>query len=141
VLALAAHRGADIVGIKPSLAAGYVGPEVAATATAAPLTASGWSWVREAAGSRFDQLELQMLSFAVQVVPNGRELLESMAPAFGLSTEDILDVPIRAGRHRGRDLRDARAPAGEGVRPSATGWSTTATSMPFAPVVARLAGT
>jgi probable F420-dependent oxidoreductase len=92
VLALAATE-ADIVGINPSLAAGYVGPEVAATATAAHYH-ERVSWVREAAGSRFDQLELQMLSFAVQVVPNGRELLESMAPAFGLSTEEILEVPI-----------------------------------------------
>ncbi|HEY1633683.1 MAG TPA: TIGR03621 family F420-dependent LLM class oxidoreductase [Acidimicrobiales bacterium] len=92
VLALAA-READIVGINPSLAAGYVGPEVAATATAAHYR-QRVSWVREAAGKRFDELELQMLSFAVQVVPNGRELLESMAPAFGLSTEEILEVPI-----------------------------------------------
>lgn len=92
VLALAATE-ADIVGINPSLAAGYVGPEVAATATAARYR-ERVSWVKEAAGSRFDQLELQMLSFVVQVVPNGRELLESMAPAFGLSTEEIIDVPI-----------------------------------------------
>ncbi len=59
VLALAATE-ADIVGINPSLAAGYVGPEVAATATAAHYR-QRVAWVKEAAGSRFDQLELQML--------------------------------------------------------------------------------
>ncbi len=92
VLGLAATE-ADIVGINPNLAAGYVGPEVAATATASHFR-QRVQWVREAAGSRFDQLELQLLSFAVQIVPNGRELLQSMAPAFGLSTEEILEVPI-----------------------------------------------
>jgi probable F420-dependent oxidoreductase len=92
VLTLAATE-ADIVGINPSLAAGYVGPEVAATATAGHFR-QRVQWVKEAARGRFEQLELQLLSFAVQVVPNGRELLQSMAPAFGLSTEEILDVPI-----------------------------------------------
>jgi probable F420-dependent oxidoreductase len=92
VLALAATE-ADIVGFNASLAAGYVGPEVAATATAEHFR-QRVSWVKEAAGSRFDQLELQLLVFAVQVVPNGRELLDSMAPAFGLSTEEIREVPI-----------------------------------------------
>jgi len=92
VLALAATE-ADIVGINPSLAAGYVGPEVAATATAAHYR-QRVKWVQEAAGSRFERLELQLLSFIVQVVPNGRELLQSMAPAFGLSEEEILEVQI-----------------------------------------------
>ena len=92
MLALAATE-ADIVGINPSLAAGYVGPEVAATATAAHYR-QRVKWVEKAAGSRFEQLELQLLSFIVQVVPNGRELLQSMAPAFGLSEEEILEVPI-----------------------------------------------
>jgi probable F420-dependent oxidoreductase len=92
VLALAATE-ADIVGFNASLAAGYIGPEVAASATAGHFR-QRVSWVKEAAGSRFDQLELQLLVFAVQVVPNGRELLESMAPAFGLSNEEIHEVPI-----------------------------------------------
>ena len=92
MLALAATE-ADIVGINPSLAAGYVGPEVAATATAAHYR-QRVKWVQDAAGSRFERLELQLLSFIVQVVPNGRELLQSMAPAFGLSEEEILEVPI-----------------------------------------------
>lgn len=92
VLSLAATE-ADIVGFNASLAAGYIGPEVAATATADHFR-QRVSWVKEAAGSRFEELELQLLVFAVQVVPNGRELLESMAPAFGLSTEEIHEVPI-----------------------------------------------
>src|SRR5439155_15118034 len=46
VLALAATE-ADIVGINPSLAAGYVGPEVAATATAAHYR-ERVTWVKEA---------------------------------------------------------------------------------------------
>jgi probable F420-dependent oxidoreductase len=92
VLALAAAE-ADIVGINPSLAAGYVGPEVAASATLERFQ-ERVEWVRQAAGPRFDQLELQCLTFIVQVVPNRREVIESFAPAFGMSPEVAEQVPI-----------------------------------------------
>jgi probable F420-dependent oxidoreductase len=92
ILRLAATE-ADIVGVNPNLAAGYVGPEVAESARAERF-AERVQWIREAAGARFDQLELQCLTFLVQVVPNRREVVEAMAPVFGMSPEDADRVPI-----------------------------------------------
>jgi probable F420-dependent oxidoreductase len=88
-----AGREADIVGINPDLRAGYVGPEV--TAGVVP---EKWDervgWVRDAAGDRFDQLDLQVLTFANMVVPNRQQTLEQFAPMFGLSAEVIGEIPI-----------------------------------------------
>ena len=74
-----AGQEADIVGINPNLAAGYVGPEVAAT-TLVESYRQRVEWVRAGAGDRFDQLELQILTFFVQVVDNAAEVFEQMAP-------------------------------------------------------------
>jgi hypothetical protein len=71
VLGIAA-RQADIVGVNPSLAAGYVGPEVLETTTA-EYYHRRIAWIEEAAGERFGQLELQCLTFLVQIVPNREE--------------------------------------------------------------------
>jgi probable F420-dependent oxidoreductase len=88
-----AAREADIVGVNPNLKAGYVGPEVAAEARP-----EKWDerigWVREAAGSRIDDIELQVLCFLTQVVPNGNEVYEQMAPLFGMTPDELRDVPI-----------------------------------------------
>jgi probable F420-dependent oxidoreductase len=92
VLSIAA-READIVGVNPSLAAGAVGPEVAESAKAERFR-ERVAWVKEAAGPRFDDLELQILTFMAQVVPNGREVYEQMAPMFGLTPEEALEIPI-----------------------------------------------
>jgi probable F420-dependent oxidoreductase len=88
-----AGREADIVGINPNLAAGYIGPEVAAHALV-EFYRQRVEWVRAAAGDRFDQLELQILTFLVQVVPNGREVLEQMAPIFSTTPEAMAEIPI-----------------------------------------------
>ena len=92
VLGIAA-READVVGINPNLAAGYVGPEVAATAKPANFR-ERVGWVRDAAGDRFNDLELQILTFFVQIVPNRLEVAEQMAPLFGLTPEEALEVPL-----------------------------------------------
>src|ERR1700691_2316388 len=55
VLGIAA-READIIGVNPSLAAGYIGPEVLETTTA-EYYHRRVAWIEEAAGDRFDQLE------------------------------------------------------------------------------------
>ena len=52
------------------------------------------SWVRQAAGDRFDALELQILTFLVMVVPNRTEALEQAAPLFGLPPELLGQIPI-----------------------------------------------
>jgi alkanesulfonate monooxygenase SsuD/methylene tetrahydromethanopterin reductase-like flavin-dependent oxidoreductase (luciferase family) len=92
VLGLAA-RQADIVGVNPSLAAGYIGPEVLET-TGADYYDQRIQWVREAAGPRFDQLELQCLTFLVQIVPNREEAIAGLASALSVTPDQIAGSPV-----------------------------------------------
>ena len=52
------------------------------------------AWLRQAAGARFDELELQCLTFAVQVVPDGPAVLERLAALFGMSVDDVAGSPV-----------------------------------------------
>jgi probable F420-dependent oxidoreductase len=91
VLQLAA-READIVGINPSLRSGAL--DAAAVDSARPAYfQQRVQWVREAAGERFGDIELQLLTMFAVVVPNRRELAEQMAPAFGLDPDEALEMP------------------------------------------------
>ena len=92
VLGIAA-READIVGVNPSLAAGYVGPEVLETTTK-EYYHQRIEWVREAAGARFDQLELQVLTFVVQVVPDRDDAIARLAGALSVTPDQIEGTPI-----------------------------------------------
>jgi hypothetical protein len=92
VLGIAA-READIVGVNPSLAAGYVGPEVIATTTAEYYD-QRVEWIREAAGERMAELELQILTFLVQVVPDQAEATERIASMLGVTAEQVDGSPI-----------------------------------------------
>jgi probable F420-dependent oxidoreductase len=91
MLALAG-READIVGINPRLTAGAVTPDAGRDATAAQ-TDQKVAWVKEAAGDRFDDLELNMLVFAAIVTDDRPGLAAAMGPAFGISADEALDVP------------------------------------------------
>ena len=133
VLGIAA-READIVGVNPSLAAGYVGPEVLETTTAEYYD-QRIAWIREAAGDRFDDLELQVLTFLVQIVPDREDAIERLASMMGVTAEQIDGSPIaligtdradhRAARRAPRALRlllRGRARGGDGgVRPGGGG--------------------
>lgn len=92
VLSIAA-READIVGVNPNLAAGYVGPEVAESSKAAYYR-ERVGWIREAAGDRFDDLELQCLTYLVQFTDDRRSAYEKLAPLFGLTPDEAMEVPI-----------------------------------------------
>ena len=92
VLGIAA-READIVGVNPSLAAGYVGPEVLETTTK-EYYHQRIEWIRQAAGARFDQLELQVLTFMVQVVPDREDAIARLAGALSVTPEQIEGTPI-----------------------------------------------
>lgn len=92
VLGIAA-READIVGVNPNLSAGYVGPEVAQSARPARYR-ERIEWVREAAGDRFDDIELQVLTFLVQIVPNREEVAAGLAPMFGVEPDEALEIPL-----------------------------------------------
>lgn len=92
VLTIAA-READIVGINPNLRSGAVNQEVAQSAVAS-LYKERLQWIRDAAGERFDDLELQCLTFFVVFTDDPRSVAENLAPGFGVSADDALEMPI-----------------------------------------------
>jgi probable F420-dependent oxidoreductase len=136
VLGLAA-READMVGVNPRLTEGFYGPQ--AIASAAPeYYDERVAWVRDAAGDRFDSIEVQSLTFVVQVVPNGAELIAQMASGFGLTPEQAAETPaalIGSVEELIETLERRR------LRWAMNYWVVHEGDMDaFAPVVARLAG-
>jgi hypothetical protein len=92
VLSIAA-READIIGVNPNLAAGYVRPEVAQSAKGERYR-ERLEWIKDAAGDRFDDIELQCLTFMVQFTDDSQAAYEQLAPLFGLTTDEARDVPL-----------------------------------------------
>ncbi len=92
VLSFAA-RHADIVSVNVNLREGTGGVETAADATP-ERTRTKVGWVREAAGDRFDDLELNSLIGFVLVTGDAAGLAGQMAPAFGIDAADALHVPL-----------------------------------------------
>ncbi len=92
VLTLAAQE-ADIVGINPKLTAGAVNADVAQNGAAA-RTDEKVGWVKEAAGDRYAELELNMLIFAVVVTDDAVGTAEMMAPVFSLDPAEVADYPL-----------------------------------------------
>jgi probable F420-dependent oxidoreductase len=92
VLSFAA-RHADIVSINVNLREGTGGPETAPNASP-ERTREKVAWVREAAGERFDDLELNALIGFVMITDDADELVEAMAPHFGISTDDAPHIPL-----------------------------------------------
>jgi hypothetical protein len=48
-------------------------------------------WVRDAAGARIDDIEIQMRFFITSVRDDRMKLAEQLAPAFGVSPEEALE--------------------------------------------------
>ncbi|HET9731238.1 MAG TPA: TIGR03621 family F420-dependent LLM class oxidoreductase [Acidimicrobiales bacterium] len=92
VLRLAARR-ADIVGVNPNLRSGRIGPETSAECLPDKFD-QRIAWVREAAGDRIASLDLQCLTFMVQVGVDRRQVASEMAPLFGVTPEDALEIPL-----------------------------------------------
>jgi probable F420-dependent oxidoreductase len=87
-----AAREAQIVGINPALKSGNVDVETAQDATA-EATDRKLGWVREAAGARFDEIELNCLILATMPGDDYDGTLAMMANIFGLSPEQAAEVP------------------------------------------------
>lgn len=126
-----AAREADIVGVNPSIHSGAV-DAAAAQHGAAERTDEKLAIVREAAGDRYADLEINLLQFAAIVTDDRRGTAEMMAPLFGLPPEALDTYPhacigtveqiaddLRARRERwdasyivfqGPDALDAMAP-------------------------------
>jgi probable F420-dependent oxidoreductase len=92
VLSFAA-RHADIVSINVNLREGTGGPETAPNASP-ERTREKVAWVKEAAGDRFDSLELNALIGFVMITDDASGVADAMAPHFGISVEDALHVPL-----------------------------------------------
>lgn len=137
VLSFAA-RSADIVGLNVDLRHGVIddrsGPNATDDATAEKL-----GWIRDAAGDRFDELELHVRVHLAIVTDDRDGMAATLGPAFGLSAEQALRSPhALAGSvdQIADDLVERRERWGI----SYIGLGLDALHA-FAPVVARLAGT
>ena len=88
-----AAQHADIVGVNPSLRSGAVDMSTAADTTAEAYDRK-IALIKEAAGDRYDDLELNCLMFFVSQTDDALGFATTMAPMFGLSPEEVLDVPV-----------------------------------------------
>jgi probable F420-dependent oxidoreductase len=137
VLSLAA-READIVGINPNLRAGEIGLE-AATDSLQEQTDRKISWVRDAAGARLDDIEIQMRFFITKVTDDRMKLAKAMAPGFGVSPEEALES--------GAALVGTEAEIIEQLHQRRERWGLSYVVVgddnidEFAPIVAKLTGT
>ncbi|MEV4690555.1 TIGR03621 family F420-dependent LLM class oxidoreductase [Micromonospora echinospora] len=89
-----AARQADIVGLNTNLANGVRarGTAVMNNATAA-ATAQKISWVREAAGDRFPELEICTRVYRARVGPRHQDIAPTLADEVGLSVQGLASSP------------------------------------------------
>jgi len=83
---------ADIVGVNANMAAGVIDQRAGASATV-EATDEKMGWIRDAAGDRFDDIELQTRVHMAQITDDPVGLAELMAPALGLDAEAALASP------------------------------------------------
>lgn len=136
VLSLAA-REAQIVSFNFNNRAGVIGPDGVQTSTAA-ATARKVAWVREAGGSRFADLELEIGAYFTVITDRAAQTTQGMAAAFGLSAEEMAEHPhALIGSVDGICEELERRREAYGISYVTVGDGTLDA---FAPVVARLAG-
>jgi probable F420-dependent oxidoreductase len=92
VLSLAA-REANIVGVTANARSGEMGAEAAQTAKAEYFK-QRLQWIKEAAGDRFDDIEIQSLTFITQITDDRDSVFANIAPLFGFTLEEAADVPL-----------------------------------------------
>lgn len=136
VLSLAA-REANIVSINFNNRSGVIGPDGVTSGTA-EATAEKVGWIRDAAGDRFDALELEIAAYFTFVGEGVGAVAEGMAASFGFTPDEMRAHPhglfgsvdeICDELERRREAYGiSYVTVGDSVRDA------------FAPVVARLAG-
>jgi probable F420-dependent oxidoreductase len=87
-----AGREADIVSVNFDLRSGSIGPQVGPTATLA-ATAEKVGWIREAAGDRFDDIELSSTAYLTMVTDEAEAVAGGMGAGFGLDAGQVLAMP------------------------------------------------
>jgi probable F420-dependent oxidoreductase len=132
-----AGKEADIVGINPNLRAGAITSDALKTSLA-EQTREKIGWVREGAGSRFDDIELQIRYFVAAITDDAQGLAEAMAPGMGVEPSEALTsgVALAGTVDEVCDILTRRREEW-GVSYIVLGDDTFEA---FAPVVARLAG-
>lgn len=91
ILRLAGSR-ADIVSLNFNNRAGVIGPD-GVRSSSAEETARKLRWVKEGAGSRFDELEIEIGAYFTFVMDDPSEPLANMAAAFGYSEQEMREHP------------------------------------------------
>ena len=137
VLSIAA-READIVGVNFNLEQGAVNRVVLQTGDAAS-TDEKIGWIRDAAGERWDDIELNVTVFVAVVTDDQQKMAERIAPGFGMSPEEVLLSPhvlVGSIDQIAETLQERRERYGFSyIAISGDGFE------PLAPLVAKLAGT
>ncbi|HUF99500.1 MAG TPA: TIGR03621 family F420-dependent LLM class oxidoreductase [Ilumatobacter sp.] len=127
---------ADIVSLSPRLPPGGMGPAAIASARPAAF-AERLEWVREAAGTRFSQIELHLsVLWGAVGKPAADELTQRLAREFGLTEREVKALPVvLAGSVNEvcESLTELREVFG-------INYFSFANADMFAPVVAKLAG-
>jgi probable F420-dependent oxidoreductase len=132
-----AAREADIVGINGTLTAGVVGPAAVSTMTREAVD-ERIALVREAAGPRIDEIELNIRVFVVNVTDDRSGVLSSIAGMFGVTEDMVAASPFALVGSTSTMVEELLR------RREELGFSYVIVGAddvePFAPVVAELAG-
>ena len=92
VLSIAA-READIVGINATMSAGVVGPDAFDTMTAEAVDEKV-AIVREAAGARFKDIELNVRAFLVNITDDAKQAASGIASMLGVEPQMVEQSPF-----------------------------------------------
>jgi probable F420-dependent oxidoreductase len=132
-----AGANVDIVGVNASIHSGAVDTAAAQDALPSSIDAKV-EWVREGAGDRFDDLELNAWLSVGQITDDGAAVAEMLAGVFEASPEDVLESPLT--------LIGSESEVIDRLERRRDRWGYSYTVIPgdqlaaFAPVVARLTG-
>ncbi len=88
-----AVREADIVGVNGSLHAGVVGPDALGTMTLEAVT-ERVGWVREFAGARIDEIELNIRAFFVSVTEDRASVVDGIASMISVERSMVENSPF-----------------------------------------------
>jgi probable F420-dependent oxidoreductase len=132
-----AGREADIVSLNFNNRSGMIGPDGVRSSSEA-LTREKIEWVRQGAGERFDELEIEIGAYFTFVMDDPKPVVQNFATMFGYTEDEMLAHPhalfgsvdaVSEELERRRELH--------GISYVTVGEDT---MEPFAPVVDRLAG-
>ncbi len=129
---------ADIVGVNASIHSGEVDTDAAHDALPERIDEKV-GWVREGAGARFDELELNAWLAAAELTDDTAGVAELMGQLFSADPKDVLNSPLA--------LIGSTAECADRLRERRERWGYSYTVIPgakardFAPLVAQLTGT